>query len=33
LSWGRTVEPLTLRDSYDGLLFVDTLTPPAYLNR
>ena len=32
-SWGRTPKTMTLRDQYDGILFVDTTTPPEYLLR
>jgi erythromycin esterase len=32
-SWGKTPKTMTLRDQYDGILFVDTTTPPEYLLR
>lgn len=31
LSWGTQVEPLVLRDEYDGILFIDTTHPPTYV--
>ena len=31
LSWGLYLEPMVMRDRYDGILFIDTVAPPHYL--
>lgn len=31
MSWGTQLDPLVLRDEYDGILFIDTSHPPTYL--
>lgn len=31
MSWGTQLDPLVLRDEYDGILFIDSSHPPTYL--
>ena len=31
MSWGTQLDPLVPRNEYDGILFIDTSHPPAYI--